>query len=136
LCRIAISNSEKEGSTPETLLGSESSRKEKKDKRRKHQSSDSSAIVSVPQTTLTAITTTAHASDSEAKAFLQKHRVTVTTPDNAPAVTPVITFDQLNIPEGLRTAFTDFKEPSPIQACTWPPALDGRDVVGIAETGR
>ncbi|KAG1845107.1 P-loop containing nucleoside triphosphate hydrolase protein [Suillus subalutaceus] len=26
-------------------------------------------------------------------------------------------------------------EPTPIQACTWPPALKGKDVVGIAETG-
>jgi ATP-dependent RNA helicase DBP3 len=36
----------------------------------------------------------------------------------------------------LTAAFKTFKEPSPIQACTWPPALAGKDVVGIAETGR
>ncbi|EKM83393.1 hypothetical protein AGABI1DRAFT_65941 [Agaricus bisporus var. burnettii JB137-S8] len=133
-------NSEKEkeeGSTQEAYLDSESSRKEKKKdkKKRRHESSDSSAITSVAHTTLTATTATSCASDSEAKAFLQKHKITITTPDDVPTFSPVITFDQLSIPEGLRTAFTGFKEPSPIQACTWPPALDGRDVVGIAETG-
>ncbi|KAF7785093.1 hypothetical protein Agabi119p4_1258 [Agaricus bisporus var. burnettii] len=136
----ATPNSEKEkeeGSTQEAYLDSESSRKEKKKdkKKRRHESSDSSAITSVAQTTLTATTATSCASDSEAKAFLQKHKITITTPDDVPTFSPVITFDQLSIPEGLRTAFTGFKEPSPIQACTWPPALDGRDVVGIAETG-
>ncbi|KXN84798.1 ATP-dependent RNA helicase DBP3 [Leucoagaricus sp. SymC.cos] len=74
-------------------------------------------------------------SDSEVKAFLQKHNVTITTPDDVPPVAPVVAFDQLNIPDGLRDAFVYFKEPSPIQACTWPPALEGRDIVGIAETG-
>ncbi|KAF9073936.1 P-loop containing nucleoside triphosphate hydrolase protein [Rhodocollybia butyracea] len=38
-------------------------------------------------------------------------------------------------PESLRTFSANFKEPSPVQACTWPPALEGKDVVGIAETG-
>ncbi|KAF8350285.1 P-loop containing nucleoside triphosphate hydrolase protein [Amanita rubescens] len=49
--------------------------------------------------------------------------------------TPIISFSQLDIPDQLRTAFTGFKEPTPIQACTWPPGLKGHDIVGIAETG-
>ncbi|KAF8168346.1 P-loop containing nucleoside triphosphate hydrolase protein [Crassisporium funariophilum] len=48
---------------------------------------------------------------------------------------PIINFSQLDIPSELKSSFTGFKEPTPIQACTWPPALAGRDVVGIAETG-
>lgn len=72
---------------------------------------------------------------NEAEAFLAKHSITISTQTNSDAVVPVISFDQLNIPDGLRGAFTGFNEPTPIQACTWPPALKGKDVVGIAETG-
>ncbi|KIJ04739.1 hypothetical protein PAXINDRAFT_94366, partial [Paxillus involutus ATCC 200175] len=52
-----------------------------------------------------------------------------------PPVIPVTSFDQLCIPDALKIAFQGFKEPTPIQACAWPPALQGHDVVGIAETG-
>ncbi|KAG2345414.1 DEAD-domain-containing protein [Suillus weaverae] len=72
---------------------------------------------------------------AEAEAFLEKHNITISTQTNSDAVVPVISFDQLNIPDSLRGAFTGFNEPTPIQACTWPPALKGKDVVGIAETG-
>ena len=48
----------------------------------------------------------------------------------------MLSFAQLDIPSELCSSFKDFKEPTPIQACTWPPALKGLDVVGIAETGR
>lgn len=75
-------------------------------------------------------------SPAEGEAFLEKHNITISTQTNSDAVVPVISFDQLNIPDGLRGAFTGFNEPTPIQACTWPPALKGKDVVGIAETGR
>ena len=51
-------------------------------------------------------------------------------------IRPATAFDALDVPDGLKTALSEFDEPTPIQACTWPPALDGRDVVGIAETGR
>lgn len=50
-------------------------------------------------------------------------------------MTPILSFNQLSIPDALRSAFAGFKEPTPIQACAWPPALEGKDVVGIAETG-
>lgn len=52
-----------------------------------------------------------------------------------PSVTPIVNFSQLSVPAELSSTFAGFKEPTPIQACTWPPALEGRDVVGIAETG-
>lgn len=51
-------------------------------------------------------------------------------------VTPILSFSSLDIPDELRQCILTFKEPTPIQACTWPPLLAGRDVVGIAETGR
>lgn len=80
-------------------------------------------------------TSTKPCSPAEAEAFLEKHSITISTQTDSDAVVPVISFDQLNIPDGLRGAFTGFNEPTPIQACTWPPALKGKDVVGIAETG-
>ncbi|CCM01429.1 uncharacterized protein FIBRA_03481 [Fibroporia radiculosa] len=73
---------------------------------------------------------------SDVGAYLSKHSVTIHTPPGSGEVTPVLSFDQLDIPPQLQSAFKDFKEPTPIQACSWPPALEGRDVVGIAETGR
>ncbi|KAL1662204.1 P-loop containing nucleoside triphosphate hydrolase protein [Schizophyllum commune] len=63
------------------------------------------------------------------------HSITIHTPDGVPRPTPVVSFAQLAVPEEIRQSFKGFKEPTPIQACTWPPALEGRDVVGIAETG-
>ncbi|KAJ7585671.1 P-loop containing nucleoside triphosphate hydrolase protein [Mycena floridula] len=77
-------------------------------------------------------------SPGDVAAFLEKHTITITVPPSTPEVTPVLSFSQLSIPEELSVAFNakyTFKEPTPIQACTWPPALAGRDVVGIAETG-
>lgn len=71
-----------------------------------------------------------------ASAFLTKHYITIHTPRSLSPVIPVISFGQLQVPEALQAAFKDFKEPTPIQACAWPPALQGHDVVGIAETGR
>ncbi|KAF9457466.1 P-loop containing nucleoside triphosphate hydrolase protein [Collybia nuda] len=75
------------------------------------------------------------ATPSEAAAFLAKHSITIHTPPNVPGTIPVLSFNQLDIPADLRSSFEGFTEPTPIQACTWPPALQGRDVVGIAETG-
>jgi ATP-dependent RNA helicase DBP3 len=51
-------------------------------------------------------------------------------------VTPILSFSSLDVPDQLRQCLLTFKEPTPIQACTWPPLLAGQDVVGIAETGR
>ena len=47
-------------------------------------------------------------------------------------------FLSLNLPAQLMSSLErlQFKTPTPIQACSWPPALQGQDVVGIAETGR
>ncbi|KAF8736639.1 hypothetical protein AX14_014212 [Amanita brunnescens Koide BX004] len=74
-------------------------------------------------------------SSTEVSEFLVKHGITIDTPPGVQSPTPIISFSQLHIPDQLRTAFAGFKEPTPIQACTWPPGLEGHDVVGIAETG-
>lgn len=115
----------------------------KKHKKKKHDheaetSSSANPTVTSQQpllATQSSQTSTKPCSPAEAEAFLEKHSITISTQTDSDAVVPVISFDQLNIPDGLRGAFTGFNEPTPIQACTWPPALKGKDVVGIAETG-
>ncbi|MDO5610100.1 MAG: DEAD/DEAH box helicase, partial [Pseudomonadota bacterium] len=50
---------------------------------------------------------------------------------------PTPTFAQLNLPEPILKALSDvgYESPSPIQAATIPPLLEGRDVLGQAQTG-
>lgn len=70
------------------------------------------------------------------EAYLEKHSITITTTGNGVCERPILKFEEFKVPEGLQRAFCNFEEPSPIQACTWPYAMAGKDVVGIAETGR
>ena len=53
------------------------------------------------------------------------------------ADTPNIRFSDLALPEPLMRALADvgYESPSPIQAATIPPLLQGRDVLGQAQTG-
>jgi ATP-dependent RNA helicase DBP3 len=103
--------------------------KRKKEKRKRDQASDTAPPLTSPKRPRVAI------SADEAGAYLRAHNISVHLPPDAPALTPIIAFDALPIPDLLRGAFSAFKEPTPIQACAWPVALSGKDVVGIAETG-
>src|SRR5215469_12040379 len=49
----------------------------------------------------------------------------------------ISTFEKLGLQPPLRAALNDlgFSEPTPIQALAIPPAIEGRDVLGSAETG-
>ena len=48
---------------------------------------------------------------------------------------PQLDIQALPIHSGLLKYLRQYTKPTPIQACSWPPLLAGRDVVGIAETG-
>ncbi|KAF8837944.1 DEAD-domain-containing protein [Paxillus ammoniavirescens] len=109
------------------------SKKQKKKKRDKLPEPDPQLSVSIASPAQTASITPATPAD--ASAFIEKHSIIIHTPPSLPPVVPVTSFDQLCIPDALKIAFQGFKEPTPIQACAWPPALQGHDVVGIAETG-
>jgi len=75
--------------------------------------------------------TVASTSTSSAAAkYLAKHAITLSE-----SYAPVTTFDALPISPKLAAAFKTFKAPTPIQSCAWPALLEGKDVVGIAETG-
>ncbi|THH32619.1 hypothetical protein EUX98_g1589 [Antrodiella citrinella] len=79
-----------------------------------------------------AVASTSIPSSEATTAFLARHSITIYSDQT---VTPIVSFTQLDIPAKLKSAFDGFTEPTPIQACAWPPALAGQDVVGIAETG-
>lgn len=51
--------------------------------------------------------------------------------------TPVVTFKELNLPESMLKELTDlgYESPSPIQAKAIPVLMEGRDILGQAQTG-
>ncbi|HEY5855944.1 MAG TPA: DEAD/DEAH box helicase [Aldersonia sp.] len=59
------------------------------------------------------------------------------TSDDAVTSSEEATFADLGVDERILAAIADvgYETPSPIQAATIPPLLDGRDVVGLAQTG-
>jgi ATP-dependent RNA helicase DBP3 len=72
------------------------------------------------------------------EAFTAAHNEYLAT--NAIKLLPELYPPQLNIAalpisDALRPFLKKFTNPTPIQACSWPPLLAARDVVGIAETG-
>jgi ATP-dependent RNA helicase DBP3 len=72
------------------------------------------------------------------EAFTSAHNEYLAT--NAITLLPQLYPPQLNIAalpisDTLRPFLKKFTNPTPIQACSWPPLLASRDVVGIAETG-
>ncbi|KAE8724210.1 DEAD-box ATP-dependent RNA helicase 40 [Hibiscus syriacus] len=71
---------------------------------------------------------------SPAEAYCKQHEVTATG-DSVPA--PFIRFEDTGFPpEILREIHSaGFSSPTPIQAQTWPIALQSRDIVAIAKTG-
>ncbi|KAJ7232832.1 P-loop containing nucleoside triphosphate hydrolase protein [Mycena haematopus] len=113
-----------ESSSSPSKIEKEKYKKEKKDNKDKKGADASVFSGSVAQAT-----------PSEATTYLAEHSITIHTPLDQEALPPILKFEQLAIPSELRSCFAGFSAPTPIQACTWPPALLGRDVVGIAETG-
>ncbi len=59
------------------------------------------------------------------------------TTSETPAEAPALTFDHLGLPDALRRAVADlgFTTPSAIQERAVPALLDGRDLLGVAQTG-
>ncbi|KAF9017587.1 P-loop containing nucleoside triphosphate hydrolase protein [Hymenopellis radicata] len=111
---------------------------EKKKKKHKRDDASQPAVESTPserdkkkkKSQSSEATIQSSASDSEVTDFLTKNHITC-----VPPITPYLSFSALPIPSSLSTPLSRFPAPTPIQACAWPSALAGRDVVGIAETG-
>ena len=68
--------------------------------------------------------------------FFQGNGISIQDVNASSPLRPIIDFSHLS--ESMfsnRSAFENFKAPTPIQAAAWPFLLSGRDVVGVAETG-
>ncbi|KAG8752962.1 RNA-dependent ATPase, partial [Ceratobasidium sp. 428] len=130
--------------TPEEAPVEESKeerRRRKKEKRAQREAlaqSDSTPAPPVATTSLPTPPATGSStpSPSEITAYLAKNNIAIHAPNGE--VVPILKFSQLTsygVDERLIRATDKFQEPSLIQACSWPAALKGSDVVGIAETG-
>lgn len=124
------------------------SKKEKKDKKRKTEESEetekeaengaSNGTASAPISTGKYEQNAALSSLPESKvtSFLETNQITVTDPLSSTNLRPILEFTHLpNTILVSKNPFKAFKNPTPIQAASWPFGLSGRDIVGVAETG-
>jgi ATP-dependent RNA helicase DBP3 len=74
---------------------------------------------------------------SDIDKFLAEKEITITdSTTSESAFRPILEFNQLPTSTLLsKKPFGSFTAPTPIQSASWPYALSGRDVVGVAETG-
>ncbi|CAE7064509.1 unnamed protein product [Rhizoctonia solani] len=114
-------------------------RKAEKRAKRQAQSIAENSTVDVPLPTpppTASVSGSSTPTSSEASAYLAKNSITIQS--SSGEIIPILKFSQLasfGVDEQLISATDKFKEPSLIQACSWPASLKGNDVVGIAETG-
>mmetsp|Transcript_7750 Transcript_7750/g.22068 ORF Transcript_7750/g.22068 Transcript_7750/m.22068 type:complete len:474 (-) Transcript_7750:351-1772(-) len=73
----------------------------------------------------------ANMTEKEIASIRQKHDMTV----EGFSLAPIMEFRFSGLPSDLMSCTASFKEPSAIQAQSWPVILSGRDLVGIASTG-
>ncbi|WVR08298.1 ATP-dependent RNA helicase DBP3 [Kwoniella sp. DSM 27419] len=92
------------------------------------QAASSSTVESTPKPSAVSL---AQAFTAEHNAYLAEQNITL-TPSLFP---PVFSIPSLPINSSLQPFLSKFTKPTPIQSCSWPALLSGRDVVGIAETG-
>jgi ATP-dependent helicase YprA (DUF1998 family) len=75
-------------------------------------------------------------SKDQVEAYRAQHFMTVSgSQADFPHFKPARSFAESGLPENVLKVCAGFKNPTPIQAQSWPIALSGRDAVGIAETG-
>jgi ATP-dependent RNA helicase DBP3 len=68
--------------------------------------------------------------------FMKKNAIqTQALGDSGVDLRPIMEFSQVTFPEMLQSSLSSFKNPTPIQAISWPFLLKGKDVIGIAATG-
>ncbi|KAF8575919.1 DEAD-domain-containing protein [Ramaria rubella] len=131
--------SKQQVSTKNDAAESATTKKSKRDKKDKKRKREEEQNASTPSTSLdTTSPAPAPASSAlDASTYLSENRITIHATPGGESHSPVLDFNQLDVPSNLRKALLDqgFKQPTPIQACAWTPLLRGKDVVGVAETG-
>ncbi|KAI5961389.1 DBP3 [Candida pseudojiufengensis] len=73
-------------------------------------------------------------SQSKIDEFLSTNEVTIEDPQNL-NYRPIISFNQINLNNEILKKLNKFSKPTPIQSVSWPYLIDGKDVIGVAETG-
>ncbi|KAJ9101231.1 RNA-dependent ATPase [Naganishia friedmannii] len=109
-------------------------KKEKKSKKDVMQDTPAAAAAATDSTTTTSSAPSledACASQAESDAFLATHNITL----KPSPYRLFLDFAKLPINPAFRPYLKDYKQPTPIQAASWPKLFAGDDVVGIAETG-
>eukprot|EP00667_Euglena_gracilis_P006187 EG_transcript_6232 len=76
--------------------------------------------------------TTAGRRPAELEPWTTKHQV-MTVGEGLPK--PILNFKEVQLPPQLTAPLAGYTKPSVIQALAWPVLLQGRDMVGVAETG-
>ncbi|KAI5964035.1 DBP3 [Candida theae] len=66
--------------------------------------------------------------------FLSANEVTIEDPQHL-NYKPILSFDQIELDASIASKLQKFAKPTPIQSISWPFLLDGKDVIGVAETG-
>lgn len=105
--------------------------KKKKKKLAKALTSTSTTLPTPTPASTSTPATTSQVFTPTHQTYLTTHAITL-TPSIFP---PHLSISSLPVHSEILSFLSQFTEPTPIQACSWPPLLAGRDVVGIAETG-
>lgn len=72
---------------------------------------------------------------AEADAYYTEKQIAIEDPLKQ-TVGPILAFESLPFDKDTqRSYFSGFSTPTPIQAASWPYLLNGRDMIGVAETG-
>lgn len=112
-------------------------KKEKKSKKEKKPKTEEPASMSTASKYVQTMSLTG-LPQSDIDAFLTTHEISIVDPKGPVTYRPVTEFHHLpatNLLEKKPSPFTGYKNPTPIQAASWPFTLSGRDAVGVAETG-
>ncbi|GAB1226828.1 hypothetical protein ENUP19_0305G0077 [Entamoeba nuttalli] len=77
---------------------------------------------------------TANRDVEEVSRYLQENEIQV---NGCESIKALLTFEECNFPQSILNVIKEqnYIKPTPIQAIGWPIVLQGKDVVGIAETG-
>ncbi|KAI3402458.2 DBP3 [Candida oxycetoniae] len=110
------------------------SSKEKKQKSEKTVESASLTADSALSSGYIQSTKLSNLSQSDIDEFLSQNEVSIEDPQNL-NYRPIISFEQIQLEPKVSCNLSKFSKPTPIQSVSWPFLLDGKDVIGVAETG-
>jgi ATP-dependent RNA helicase DBP3 len=138
-----VNDAEAETAKKEKKKKSKKTKEEKKEKKAKESVTNGVTETEIPPTSGSSssryVQTAALSAvpESDIQTFLTAEHITVSDPSSSSSnLRPILSFSQLPQTTLLaKQPFAGFSKPTPIQAASWPYALSGRDVIGVAETG-